>query len=1128
MAEIMQALQVQLSPTATPEQRRATFDLLNQVTESPSALAVGFALAPAAAGHDQRVRFFGLKCLEHQVRYAWSSHSPDARAAAVNALERLATEGMSADGESNLLKTKLAAVIVEVAKREWPQTWDLNAVLTTMFAASPTHKELVFLVLTGLVQDVYDVDFSDEVVLTRKRVLMKAVNSIVLSDDLYAQELARDLKPFQAGTKIKEVEYVPGEQGRVGWFLATVMFLHPVVVHGPTRESAPLAVAALHALAAMVPWISAKLMAQAGLIMGLAQLLPAAKSVLQVQYAAAETLYLVCARNYPQPGEVLTLFEPFLDGGMVVLVVQTLIALDQNDADAFDVMKLLVQAIVDVGVRQVCAKANVTWIPARLAAYISTLLELQQHPSVTLSTSIVSFWLTALKHPYLKESVPILEALPRVLEKAIVTFERKASTDEFPNKKHRERAETALKSHTQTVVKLVAAMAPTAAAQWTLTQLTAGTHLQGVLALIDAGAQGMLKDAAALRQIYQYLLSRLAQAAADRDSQQVLALTRSASHCVGAIGQDMAPLLPLLETMINYATDDRQVRYAMLGQLSRVALAVPDLVLALSADIEKVATQLPYAEKCHVIECLFVAIVHTTTLDRHAYRANPRVDEIPERVARTRALLDPLVSQFSSDVREFVPTAEALVALCDPHADHRQHRSQIMLPMVTLNAVFKRARASWFPAVLDGYVVEVAQRVMGVIQAAHALTDPQVAKAVPLVKALQDIPVYIKQAYLQQQGSGAPQTPADHQLLKIQMWMEQIKPNAYTLLGHLLRPPFYAIPNIAQHTIQAVFANVATVENRHLAALLRCFVEPLVVHCPASARATVVLPIVPELCKFVVDRLTKEWTQHTLTLTGESAQDAGSDGEDDDDEHDASGEGKGLTAEIVHDRQLRSLTVGFMDMLSVWFVQNRKQAHAEPGLAEFVFERANVTLLEAVVFALLSMFRCGEPAAVAKALQVLKALLPHFTQAHHPVLATFVVRGVLAGLKHPAHAELADLMFGFLAQVLVGPMGPPSREMVLQTLLEEGVPQASLALFAQMWPTYKTDADREKAVHGLLAPLVHGAVGDRGKLQKSAAVTAVNKVMIAPQSAAGHGGGADEDEDYGSLFDESNALDSAL
>jgi hypothetical protein len=35
-----------------------------------------------------------------------------------------------------LIKTKLASVIVEVAKREWPQTWDVNTLFTKMFAST--------------------------------------------------------------------------------------------------------------------------------------------------------------------------------------------------------------------------------------------------------------------------------------------------------------------------------------------------------------------------------------------------------------------------------------------------------------------------------------------------------------------------------------------------------------------------------------------------------------------------------------------------------------------------------------------------------------------------------------------------------------------------------------------------------------------------------------------------------------------------------------------------------------------------------------------------------------------------------------------------------------------------------
>ncbi|ORZ31839.1 armadillo-type protein [Catenaria anguillulae PL171] len=751
LAEIISALNTQLDPLATQHDRLTTYNQLNSILSSPHAAAIGLALSPAVdpatnnPAQPDHVRFFGLKCLEYAVKYQWASLAEDARQATRAGIEALATSGMSATGEPVIIKGKLATVLAEVAKRDWPGVFDLNALLTSMFSLSPTHRELVFMTLTALCEDVYNVDFADEVVLARKRELMKALSSIVLSDEVYTRSvLMRDLTPFRAA--VKEVIYIPGEQGRMGWFLVAVNHLQPFAVQAvASKEEVGMAVAAMRALSTMVPWVSSDLMVDANVLTGLAQILSVRGHALQLTYATAEVLFLITQRNYPATGEVELMFSRFVDGGLVAPIVQCLYALDPTDADAFDVMKLLVQALVDVCVRQIAGKANTTgWVPDRLAEYIAAVLELQQHPSVTLSSSILGVWLTALKHERLKKAPSVLEALPRVLEKAVTTFERKPPMDEFPNKKTRERAMASLMSQTKTMVKLVAAMSPSDSAQWLHSQLSSGNHLHGIMTMIEAAAPELCKCPSGLLAIYQNLLARLSTVisttpgpSAAKDA-AVLSHVRTAAACVGAIGSDMQQLLPLIQPVITYSPNDRSIRYHLLAQLAKVALAVPDLVFSLSSDIEAASRTLPMAEVCHVVETQLVAILHTTKLASRE-----------QRTAAVRAIFDPLLMGFCSHVDKVLPTPQSLPDICQPaNEHHREQRSQVMLPMVALNASLKRAAASSMPDVLDVYVPEVAQRALRVVQCAHAVTDVEWGKRDPVVKMLQGVPHTIKTSYL--------------------------------------------------------------------------------------------------------------------------------------------------------------------------------------------------------------------------------------------------------------------------------------------------------------------------------------------------------------------------------------------
>jgi hypothetical protein len=258
-----------------------------------------------------------------------------------------------------------------------------------------------------LAQDIFDVDFLDELVGSRKRILMKAMNSIVLTEELYGKSIQRDLKPFS--TSVKAIEYVPSEQGRLGWFVVIVMLLQPYV--NPDITSLPnlwnnsaisLLNSALRAFTSMVPWISSEIIAQSCLLAGISRILSIPAFSLDTKLSAAEVFYLIASRSYTSQNDITSVFGSFLNDGYAPCVAQCVQNLNATDDAAFDVMKILVQALADVGVKQICGKMNTSWIPNRLSEFISIILTLQQHPSVTLSRSIATFWVAALKHPYLR------------------------------------------------------------------------------------------------------------------------------------------------------------------------------------------------------------------------------------------------------------------------------------------------------------------------------------------------------------------------------------------------------------------------------------------------------------------------------------------------------------------------------------------------------------------------------------------------------------------------------------------------------------------------------------------------------------------------------------------------------
>ena len=96
----------------------------------------GLHLAHRNNGLPDPVRHFGLLLLQEAVKQRWAAASDAGRVAVKTALvELLLTGTRDILTEPSYLKEKLAQVVVDVAKRDWPQRWpDLLDTLEKLMA----------------------------------------------------------------------------------------------------------------------------------------------------------------------------------------------------------------------------------------------------------------------------------------------------------------------------------------------------------------------------------------------------------------------------------------------------------------------------------------------------------------------------------------------------------------------------------------------------------------------------------------------------------------------------------------------------------------------------------------------------------------------------------------------------------------------------------------------------------------------------------------------------------------------------------------------------------------------------------------------------------------------------------
>jgi len=156
--QLVRAVEAMLDHTSSPQIRQDALKYCENFKEqSPPALGVQCGLVLSQPRPEQPViRHFGLRLMEEIIKLRWNDMTGPEKVFVKDNAMRLMAEG-SADilAEARHVKDAQSRIVVEIAKREWPQHWpsfltELEALCSKGFA----QTELVMFVLLRLVEDV--------------------------------------------------------------------------------------------------------------------------------------------------------------------------------------------------------------------------------------------------------------------------------------------------------------------------------------------------------------------------------------------------------------------------------------------------------------------------------------------------------------------------------------------------------------------------------------------------------------------------------------------------------------------------------------------------------------------------------------------------------------------------------------------------------------------------------------------------------------------------------------------------------------------------------------------------------------------------------------------------------------
>ncbi|KAL9005035.1 MAG: hypothetical protein Q9188_002184 [Gyalolechia gomerana] len=151
--QIRRALDVIHDARSANSLRQEASQYLEKIKSDEEAPYYGFKLG-ADKSQAAIVRHYGLSLLEHAVRHRWADYSAE-QSTLVRGWE-LDLAQNATDSDPFFLRTKIATIWVEIAKRSWALDWmDMDECLVRLWEGSLASKELVLTILETLSEDVF-------------------------------------------------------------------------------------------------------------------------------------------------------------------------------------------------------------------------------------------------------------------------------------------------------------------------------------------------------------------------------------------------------------------------------------------------------------------------------------------------------------------------------------------------------------------------------------------------------------------------------------------------------------------------------------------------------------------------------------------------------------------------------------------------------------------------------------------------------------------------------------------------------------------------------------------------------------------------------------------------------------
>ena len=178
---VAQAIACVHAPNTPPDVRANAGNFLEQYKQRPDSaqLSLGIFFGTTASQETTPLRHFSLHAVETSMKQQWYSWDGPTQETLKNAVVEIATNKLGDIlSEPLAIREKVVSLLVELAKREWPQRWPtfLDVVLS-LCRAGYTQADIGVRVLCRLAEDGTSPDFNSDLPVKRRHEILSALHS---------------------------------------------------------------------------------------------------------------------------------------------------------------------------------------------------------------------------------------------------------------------------------------------------------------------------------------------------------------------------------------------------------------------------------------------------------------------------------------------------------------------------------------------------------------------------------------------------------------------------------------------------------------------------------------------------------------------------------------------------------------------------------------------------------------------------------------------------------------------------------------------------------------------------------------------------------------------------------------